>query len=326
MTTSTNFTSEVPVEYFSDSTQLVISKMDEWISINFPDLKDKNWTVNKQGFSSPTFIIGNEIVAKVYVYKWGWGVDNWNFDDKVPTSNIVEYISKNKNVPKTFKFTSRDDFFEAPVLVQKYLPNSRTLSDFYFALSKIEKNKMIGKYVKIIKNFHNTSGNQKMTFDTNEIKLKVISKIAKNENRMSDRVRVLFENLVNSYTPRLLTCKQKLIHNDLHFANVIESNNKIYLIDFDGAKLSPLFMEINSLIRNFFFLAQMLYTESQPNYPSPMIEEFEMLKLQYPEIFDEKYKEEMNLLIADIILEQIANESANKSVKIALKYFFDFEE
>jgi len=311
--------------------QEVIKKMDSWIELNFPDLDNKEWEIFKEGMFSPTFLVGKKHIVKVYVPKWD--ADRWD-DEKYsnwinsayhPSKEIYDFITNNFNyhdLTPQFYFKDYDKTMQAPILIQDYIDSGTTLSSHFESLNDKEKSLIVLSHADLLKKLHRNTSQGIGTYDTTILRDKLVDKFNKCEVDLTTKQKRFIEQMINNYSPRILVDNISLVHGDAHLSNVIIKDSKLFLIDFDSARFAPVFTEIGAVILSHVLLKK--YYQNENNLS--VGDDFKSLIKRYPQLMSKKYKKEIDLIVALRIITHINEIGTNHNAKIALKYFFDFEE
>jgi thiamine kinase-like enzyme len=307
------------IELLTSETIEIFSKIDEWIETNFPNLQDKKWIFDVEGSSSPTFIIGQQIVAKIYVAKWELAKINWNVKHATPKPKVLKILNQNKYVPKTISYLENDKKLNAPILIQEYLKGSTPLSKTFSSYNKVKQRDTLKKFIKTVRSFHNSKTKFSNKISTYKYLRNYLGEIENTLHLLTQKELRFFNSLASSYQSRIVSDKLVLTHRDLQFGNVLEKDNRLYLIDLDSTSFGLPFDEIESL-----FVYCFLWSDDYVPLP-PKIELFEEIIKLYPELMDLKYKDEINLLIGNVILRHLRVPWLRSSVDFALKYFYGFE-
>ena len=108
-----------------------------------------------------------------------------------------------------------------------------------------EREETIKKLMLIVKEFHS---NKKESYDwLNKIKNDILNKINECKTLFSKEDYNMIINSINKYDNYLIDNRFALIHNDLHFDNIIYNNGVLKIIDFNDSIYAPIDFEFRQL-------------------------------------------------------------------------------
>lgn len=194
------------------------------------------------GFNNSIFDIDNKYIIKI--------CENTNNDNLFDVEyNFYIENSNNKNIPKLYKY---DKTKEIVPYVYEILEKvqGKTIYYYWYKMNETEREKLIKEIVKIIKNLH--SKLYKKYDWAKAIKDEMIENFNKTTNLFNQKERKIITDSLNLYDEILSSNKFCLIHNDLHFDNIIIDNNgEIKIIDFNDSKIAPFDYDLR-----IFFMCQ----------------------------------------------------------------------
>ena len=113
----------------------------------------------------------------------------------------------------------------------------KSLYYYYYKMNEKEKEDIIKKIVLMLKSIHKEV---KSDIDFSKyIKGEVLKYFNKTKKYFSNEEQKIILNSLNKYDEYLSDNHFSLIYNDLHFDNIIMSNDKLYLIDFNDSCIMP---------------------------------------------------------------------------------------
>ena len=189
------------------------------------------------GFNNTLFNINNKYVIKVCTNK--------DLEDKFKTEyNFYKANENNTNIPKLYKYDdSKKDVKYIYEIIEKLEGN--TLYYFWYKMNENEREETIKKLMLIVKEFHS---NKKESYDwLNKIKNDILNKINECKTLFSKEDYNMIINSINKYDNYLIDNRFALIHNDLHFDNIIYNNGVLKIIDFNDSIYAPIDFEFRQL-------------------------------------------------------------------------------
>lgn len=189
------------------------------------------------GFNNTLFNINDKYIIKVCTNK------DLESTFKVEY-NFYESNKNNKFIPKLYKYDdSKKDVKYIYEIIEKLEGN--TLYYFWYKMDENEREETIKKLMLIVKEFHS---NKKESYDwLNKIKNDILNKINECEKLFSKDDYNMIINSINKYDNYLIDNRFALIHNDLHFDNIIYNNGILKIIDFNDSIYAPIDFEFRQL-------------------------------------------------------------------------------
>ena len=114
-------------------------------------------------------------------------------------------------------------------------------------MNETEREAAIKELIDILKDIHKSKCEPYNW--TNYIKSKIQDYYKETKKYFSIEERKLIEQSFTNYDKYLKDNKFAIIHNDLHFDNIIKNDNGLYLIDFNDAMIAPIDYEFRLLYR-----------------------------------------------------------------------------
>lgn len=190
------------------------------------------------GFNNTLFNVNEKFIIKVCT-------DEKNKDLFLKEYNFYLKNKNNKNIPKFYKFDNSNS--KVPYtyeIIEKV--NGKTLYYYWYKMSEFERREIIKKLISILKEIH-----MEKTIKTNwknEIKNDVLEKIEVCKKYFSSDEYEIVISAIKVYDKYLLDENiYSVIHNDLHFDNIMYDGEKLTLIDFNDYKNAPIDFEFRLL-------------------------------------------------------------------------------
>lgn len=211
----------------------------EYIASKNLDLFESVITIKEinAGFNNTLFNVNDKYVIKVCTNK--------NKEDEFKVEyNFYKANLNNKFIPKLYKFDdSKKDIEYVYEILEKL--DGNTLYYYWYKMEETERENTIKKLMDIIKEFHIS------TVDENDWKGKITSDIEKNIIRCKelfncDDYNMILES-IKKYDLYLNDNYFSLLHNDLHFDNIIYNNGDLKIIDFNDSIVAPIDFEFRQL-------------------------------------------------------------------------------
>lgn len=247
----------------------------------------------KQGFNRSVIDINGIYVLKICV----------NQENELGIKREIEFYKHNQCIyfPKLIVSDTSKKILPFIYTIEKKI-NGKNLFDIWLNIDQKEKEEILCKLVEILKKIHKPVSSKEYNILEILEKFDTLCKknIAKNIFSLEE-IRYLRE-LKNYIEYYLKNVKIGYIHGDLHFNNIILTNDEIKLIDFENYGIAPIdkeFDTINRMVRdpNSFLSKDNVSAYHDPqNYRIIM----DYLKFAYPEICNqENYSD--RLLIYDCL-------------------------
>lgn len=247
------------------------------------DIKEIN-----AGFNNSIFDVNNKYVIKI--------CDNVEKENQFKIESNY-YISNktNKAIPKLYKFdNSKNNVPYVYEIIEKVKGNSAYYH--WYIMNENERENCIKNLMLIIKNLHL----KKYTpYDwCEQIKKQVTDNFNKSKEFFDlEEQNIIMESL-SHYEKVLSDNKFSLIHNDLHFDNIlIDEENNIKIIDFNDSKIAPFDYDLRLL----YMCMEQPWKWANKEMDSYQVPEdykniFEYSRRYYSELDDLKYLEERMII------------------------------
>lgn len=209
----------------------------------YNDLFDENTSVEKVniGFTNLIYILDKKFILKICS----------NYENEKEFKNEINFYNKNEGnnlIPKLYYYDdSKKDIPYIYEIVEKVEGGS--LYNVWHLLSEDERKNVTKQLCVAMKFFHSNIGKPFCWEDYITNKFLKLYKKAKESNIFSVEEQQLIEDAIPLFSKFLLSNKFVLVHNDLHFDNVIYKDGNIKLIDFERAIIAPKDFELDILYR-----------------------------------------------------------------------------
>lgn len=189
------------------------------------------------GFNNTLFNINDKYVLKVCTNK--------SLEKTFQTEyNFYSSNKENKYIPKLYKYDdSKKDSEFIYEIIEKLEGN--TLYYYWYKMNESEKENTIKNLMEIIKKFHSKKS-EGYNWAT-KIKNDVLSDLEECKSSFSSKEYDIIIKSINNYDLFLKDNRFTLIHNDLHFDNVIYNNGILKIIDFNDSLIAPIDFEFRQL-------------------------------------------------------------------------------
>ena len=202
-----------------------------------------NPVVNKinVGFTNTLYNINDEFILKICT----------NIKNEEKFKKEINFYNSNKDndlIPKLyFSSTDKSDVPYIYEILEKI--DGVSLYNIWYKLNELEREEIIKQLCEAMKRFHSNRGKSydwiKKTSDLFNCyygKAKKLNIFSKEELSLLDNAYLKFSKLLNSD-------EFVLVHNDLHFDNILYKNGNIKLIDFERSIYAPKDFELDILYR-----------------------------------------------------------------------------
>ena len=182
------------------------------------------------GFNNDIFNIDDKYIIKVCANK--------NLEDKFDKE--ANFYNKNKStifIPKLYRYDNTKSIVPFIYeIIQKV--NGKSLYYYWYKMNEEEREETIRDVVKILKEIHKPV---EETYDWNKYILESITNYYnQTKHYFNEDNKRIIEKSFTTYNNYLTDNRFALIHNDLHFDNIIKDEDKLYLIDFNDAIVAPI--------------------------------------------------------------------------------------
>ena len=193
------------------------------------------------GFTNTIYNINNKFILKICTQKE-------NEEKFIKEVNFYKANKENELIPRLYiSNTKKDKIPYMYEIIEKIEGN--TLYDVWHTLSETTREEIIKQLCEAMKEFHKNKGpvmdwNKK----TSELYTNLLNK-AKKMNIFSKDELKLLDQAYKRFPELLESNEFVLVHNDLHFDNIIYHKGTIKLIDFERSIYAPKDFELDILYR-----------------------------------------------------------------------------
>lgn len=209
----------------------------------YNDLFDENTSIEKVnvGFTNLIYILDKKFILKICS----------NYENEKEFENEINFYNKiegNNLIPKLYYYdNSKKDIPYVYEIIEKV--EGVSLYNVWHLLSENERKNVIKQLCDAMKFFHSNIGKPFCWEEYITNKFLKLYKKAKESNIFSVEEQQLIEEAIPLFSKFLLSNKFVLVHNDLHFDNIIYKDGNIKLIDFERAIIAPKDFELDILYR-----------------------------------------------------------------------------
>ena len=261
------------------------------------------------GFTNTIYIVNDKYVVKICT----------NYNNEKSFEKETNFYKSNVNndlIPKLYYSNiEKKDVPYYYEIIEKV--EGVSLYNVWHTLDEEQREKIIKQLCDAMKKFHNNIGDSyDWTKKTKDLFINLYEK-AKTLNIFNYDESQLLDNAYSKFDKYLESNEFVLIHNDLHFDNIIYNNGKIKLIDFERSIYAPRDFELDILYR---MIRKPWKFASEETEEYTRLEDYEnimnYIEKYYPEIIhiDNLYK---RLAIYDIVyyLKQYINNPSITELK-----------
>lgn len=240
------------------------------------------------GFNNSIFDVNDTFIIKV--------CDNIEKEKLFDTeANFYNSNKDNNNIPTLYKFDkSKRVIPYVYEIIEKV--NGKTVYYHWYKMNEQEREKLIQKIVKILQKIH-LKNYPEYNWSEN-IKNKILDSFNQTTDMFSEEEKDIILKSLDKYDEILSDNKFSLIHNDLHFDNILIDNNKnIKLIDFNDSIIAPFDYDLRLLYMSVETPWKWANIEMDPyQKPEDYKHSFEYIKKYYKELNNIKYLDERMLV------------------------------
>ena len=260
-----------------------IAKANQDIFGNISKIEEVN-----AGFNNSIFDVNDTFIIKV--------CDNIEKEKLFDTeANFYNSNKDNNNIPTLYKFDkSKSVIPYVYEIIEKV--NGKTVYYHWYKMNEQEREKLIQKIVKILQKIH-LKNYPEYNWSEN-IKNKILDSFNQTTDMFSEEEKDIILKSLDKYDEILSDNKFSLIHNDLHFDNILIDNNKnIKLIDFNDSIIAPFDYDLRLLYMSVETPWKWANIEMDPyQKPEDYKHLFEYIKKYYKELNNIKYLDERMLV------------------------------
>ncbi len=191
------------------------------------------------GFTNTIFTINDKYIIKV--------CSNLNNENKfVKEINFYNSNKNNKLIPKLYySDITKKDIPYMYEITEKV--SGVSLFNVWHKLDESQREDIIKQLCIAMKQFHsNTSKEYDWCLKTKDLFMKAYNKA---KHLFNENEQLLLEKAYSSFDKYLESDKFVLVHNDLHFDNIIYDDGNIKLIDFERSLYAPIDFELDIIYR-----------------------------------------------------------------------------
>ena len=240
------------------------------------------------GFNNSIFNVNDIFIIKVCT--------NTEKEKQFDTeSNFYKSNQNNENIPILYKFDKSKSVIPYVYEIMEKV-NGKTVYYHWYKMNEQERETLIQKIVQVLQKIHHKTYPKYNWSDY--IKDKIISSFNQTLDMFSKEEQSLILKSLDKYDEILSDNKFCLIHNDLHFDNILIDNNKnIKLIDFNDSIIAPFDYDLRLLYMSVETPWKWANIEMDPyQKPEDYKHLFEYIKKYYKELNNIKYLDERMLV------------------------------
>ncbi len=259
------------------------------------------------GFNNSIFCVNNKYIIKVC----GDTSKENLFDVEASFYNVNK---DNKNIPTLYRYDkSKNDVPYVYEVIEKV--DGKSVYYYWYKMNEQEREEFVKELVVVLKRVHSK---EYQAYDwSSSIKERVLSSFNQTIDMFSEDERTIILESFEKYDEILSDNKFCLIHNDLHFDNILlDDNNNIKLIDFNDSQVAPFDFDLRLLYMSVSLPWKWANSDMDPlQKPEDYRNLFKYIKKYYPELDNVKYLEERMLVywvLDDLELLPIYREKESK--------------
>lgn len=240
------------------------------------------------GFNNHIFNINNKYIIKICADETKENL----FDIE---ANFYNKNKDNENIPKLYKYDKSKTIVPYVYeIIEKV--NGKSVYYYWYKMNENERENFIKRLVDILKQIHK---NEYKSYDwSNHIKERILSSYNKTKYKFNEEEKNIILTSLNNYDEILIDNRFSLIHNDLHFDNILLDNkNNIKLIDFNDSIIAPFDYDLRIFYMCVTLPWKWANIEMDPyQLPKDYINLFNYIKKYYTELNDIKYLNERMII------------------------------
>ncbi len=260
-----------------------IAKANQDIFGNISKIEEVN-----AGFNNSIFDVNDTFIIKV--------CDNIEKEKLFDTeANFYNSNKDNNSIPTLYKFDkSKSVIPYVYEIIEKV--NGKTVYYHWYKMNEQEREKLIQKIVKILQKIH-LKNYPEYNWSEN-IKNKILDSFNQTTDMFREEEKDIILKSLDKYDEILSDNKFSLIHNDLHFDNIlIDNNQNVKLIDFNDSIIAPFDYDLRLLYMSAETPWKWANIEMDPyQKPEDYKHLFEYIKKYYKELNNIKYLDERMLV------------------------------
>ena len=210
-------------------------------------------------------------------------------------SNFYKSNQNNENIPILYKFDKSKSTIPYIYEIMEKV-SGETVYYHWYKMDEQEREELIQKIVKILQKIH-LKNYPEYNWSEN-IKNKILDSFNQTTDMFSEEEKDIILKSLDKYDKILSDNKFCLIHNDLHFDNILIDNNKnIKLIDFNDSIIAPFDFDLRLLYMSVETPWKWANIEMDPyQKPEDYKHLFEYIKKYYKELNNVKHLDERMLV------------------------------
>ena len=239
------------------------------------------------GFNNTLFNVNDKYVIKVCTNEELEGTFEIEY-------NFYKSNKNNKYIPKLYKYdNTKKEVNYIYEIIEKL--DGNTLYYYWYKMNENDRENTIEKLIRIIKEFHLVKGKE---YDwSNKIKEDIKKHVVACKNIFNEKDYNMIINSFEKYDKYLSNNKFSLIHNDLHFDNIIYDNGELRIIDFNDSIDAPIDFEFRQLYMCQEKPWKWANIEMDPyQKPKDYINIWKYIKKYYKELNDIDYLEQRMII------------------------------
>ena len=219
-------------EIVEDLTKLRIQMAQKIVDANENIFLGKKHCITEvnAGFNNDIFNIDDQYIIKVCA----------NLELENEFEREVEFYDKNsssKHIAKLYKYDNTKSVVPFVYEILQKI-NGKSLYYHWYRMDENRREETIKKIVNVLKEIHKKNN---IDYDwLTYIKDQITNCYEKVKHYFSDGDKKVIESSFKEYDKYLSDNQFSLIHNDLHFDNILVENDKLYLIDFNDIMIAPI--------------------------------------------------------------------------------------
>lgn len=240
------------------------------------------------GFNNSIFNVNDIFIIKVCTNT----AKEKQFDTE---SNFYKSNQNNENIPILYKFDKSKSVIPYVYEIMEKV-NGKTVYYHWYKMNEQERETLIQKIVQVLQKIHHKTYPKYNWSDY--IKDKIISSFNQTTDMFSEEEKDIILKSLDKYDEILSDNKFSLIHNDLHFDNIlIDNNQNVKLIDFNDSIIAPFDYDLRLLYMSAETPWKWANIEMDPyQKPEDYKHLFEYIKKYYKELNNIKYLDERMLV------------------------------
>lgn len=248
----------------------------------------KNIEEINAGFNNSVFSINDKYILKVC----GDTKKENLFDVE---ANFYNASKDNENIPTLYRYDkSKKDIPYVYEIIEKI--NGKSVYYYWYKMNESQKEELVKKLIIVLKNIH---AKEYPSYNwANSIKEKILSSFNKTTDMFNEKEKSVILQSLEKYDEILSDNRFCLIHNDLHFDNILlDDKQNIKLIDFNDSLVAPFDFDLRLLYMSVSLPWKWANIEMDPlQKPKDYKNLFKYIKKYYPEIRNIKHLEERMLI------------------------------